>query len=155
MAKEIEKKFLCKKDVNAWMLNNGMTIHQVYLHVDDEKQMRVRIVNDHLAYFCIKYIIGDGVERDEFEYQIPYEDAKYLYDKADYKFKKVRYSDKTAEGFHIDIDCYNDGVVIAEVELPSRDVWFSKPMYFGEEVTGKHEYCNYHYAGIPEYKYKK
>ena len=36
----------------------------------------------------------------------------------------------------------NEGLVIAEIELPSEDVFFPKPEWLGEEVTGDARYYN-------------
>jgi adenylate cyclase len=155
MAKEIELKFLCNDWVNhtVALQKKGVPLLQGYLHVDKDQQIRVRLSGLNKAHICVKHMIGDGVERDEFEYKIPYTDAKKLYDKCKFKFRKTRYTDKTKEGFHIDIDVYENGLITAEVELPERNTYFTKPGYFGKNVTGVHEYCNYHFAGIPESAY--
>lgn len=155
MAKEIELKFLCNDLVDSTFLKGGQpVIFQGYLHVDKTQQIRVRVIGADQAFICIKHMIGDGVERNEFEYEIPYEDGLELLHKCVYKFKKRRYTDTTAEGYHIDVDLYEDGLMTAEVELPTRDTTFTKPKYFGEDITGVHKYCNYAYAGIPEYLYQ-
>lgn len=160
MAKEIEFKFLCNDFVLDLMANRTPTyLSQGYLHVDKNQQIRVRLVSDKskgikdTAWICVKHMLGDGVERDEFEYQIPYEDGKKMYDKCQYKFLKKRYNHQTAEGYTVDIDEYEDGTITAEVEVPTRETLFTKLMYFGEDITGVHKYCNYAYAGIPETAY--
>jgi adenylate cyclase len=159
MAKEIEYRFLCNVFVNYLIVHEaGTKISQGYLHVDKNQQIRVRLVSDtsqgikNTAWICVKHMYG--VERDEFEYQIPYEDGVKLYNKCQFKFVKTRYSDKTSEGFPVDIDEYEDGQILAEVELPTKETLFTKPMYFGDNVTGVHKYCNYAFAGIPESSYQ-
>lgn len=151
MTKEIELKFLCNRFVSHMIVKDGTKLCQGYLHVDKDQQIRVRIVDDNRAFICIKHMIGDGIERNEFEYHIPYDDGLILYDKCKFKFEKTRYINKTQEGYHIDIDKYEDGTVVAEVELPTRDTLFTKPMYFEDDVTGIYKYSNYNFAGIPEY----
>lgn len=155
MAKEIEFRFLCNHFIEMMEPNESdKIISQGYLHVDSDQQIRVRLINSDKAFICIKHMLGDGVERDEFEYEIPREDGEKLFAKCPYKFKKIRTSDKTLEGYPIDIDLYEDGTIIAEVELPSRETLFTKPMYFGDDITRIHKYCNYAFAGIPESAYQ-
>ena len=36
----------------------------------------------------------------------------------------------------------NDGLTVAEIELPSEDAAFNKPAWLGEEVTGDVRYYN-------------
>lgn len=156
MAKEIEFRFLCNDFVHSLLTVNiePYELKQGYLHVDKDQQIRVRLINNVRAFLCVKHMLGDGIERDEFEYEIPYEDGLKMYKKCPFKFEKKRYKDSTVEGFPIDLDVYNDGTIIAEVELPARETLFTKPMYFGDDITGVHKYCNYAFAGIPESAYQ-
>lgn len=155
MAKEIEFKFSCNNHITKRSIMNGTMIHQGYLHVDKDQQIRVRLIEDNKAFICIKHMIGDGNERDEYEYEIPFVDGHALFDKCKYKLFKIRTKDHTLEGFPIDIDWYPDlALVTAEVELPSRDTTFTKPNYFEDDISGIHEYSNYHIAGIPKEAYQ-
>ncbi len=48
-------------------------------------------------------------------------------------------------GYNWEVDVFHgalEGVVVAEIELPSEDAEFSVPPFIGEEVTGKPEYYN-------------
>jgi adenylate cyclase len=44
----------------------------------------------------------------------------------------------------------NEGLVVAEIELPEEGHPFEKPEWLGEEVTGKVEYYN---ASLMKYPY--
>ena len=73
--KEIERKFLVdlsKLDVSK-LINWTSNIKQCYLCENIEKTIRVRIV-DNKSFITIK---GEtkNITRNEFEYEIPYEDA--------------------------------------------------------------------------------
>lgn len=154
MAKEIELRFLVDKTYIPATEPIGLLM-QGYLHVDHSQQIRVRLIGTDKALICIKHMIGNGVERDEFEYEIPYTDGIKLYNKCKHTLHKIRYWDSTSEGYHVDIDWYpHIDLIVAEVELPAIDTKFTKPWYFGEEITGRHEYTNYHIAGIKENEYQ-
>ena len=75
MGKEIERKFLVDK---SRLPNNleGTKYTQGYISITDSGIVRVRIKGD-IAVITIKSA-GLGIIRDEFEYQIPMDDAKSL-----------------------------------------------------------------------------
>ena len=75
MVKEIERKFLM--NLNHWPKNEkGLLYEQGYLAITKKGIARVRIKEDK-STLTIKSK-GTGLSRDEFEYQIPTEDAKKL-----------------------------------------------------------------------------
>ena len=141
MGKEIERKFLLKK--NFWPKNRVMKYRQGYLNSTKERTVRVRIVEDK-GYLTIKGI-AIGASRLEFEYEIPLQDAEILLDLCEKPLiEKNRY--KVVEGdFTWEVDEFfgeNQGLVIAEVELEHEDQAFPKPDWLGEEVTGDPRYYN-------------
>ena len=72
MAKEIERKFLM--DLNGWSTNViGVPYRQGYLAVTVKGIVRVRIKGD-VATLTVKSS-GIGITRDEFEYEIPMDEA--------------------------------------------------------------------------------
>jgi adenylate cyclase len=76
---EIERKFLVDKDKWKQLLKPaGLLVRQGYLLTEPDKTIRVRIVGAK-GYLTIK---GGtvGIKRNEFEYEIPAEDAKELFD---------------------------------------------------------------------------
>ena len=89
---------------------------------------------------------SEGAAREEFEYEIPREDAQRMLDKIWLKplIEKTRY-----EVFHAghkwEIDEFhgvNEGLVIAEVELEDPAEEIRKPDWIGKEVTGDARYFN-------------
>jgi adenylate cyclase len=69
--KEIERKYLVKGD--AWRQGECTIIRQGYLNTGKERTVRVRTKGEQ-GYLTIKGITK-GVTRDEYEYEIPVEDA--------------------------------------------------------------------------------
>ena len=141
MAREIERKFLLKK--NYWPKKSVMKYRQGYLNSAKERTVRVRTVRDK-GYLTIKGI-SVGASRLEFEYEIPLQDAEILLDLCEKPLiEKNRY--KVVEGgFTWEIDEFfgeNQGLVIAEVELEHEDQEFAKPDWIGEEVTEDPRYYN-------------
>ena len=140
MAKEIEKRFICKfvpKGLKPLDIKQGYVFHEL------DKQIRVRIINDAFGSICIKFT--ETIERDEFEYNIPLKDAQEIFDKCELKLTKIRYKTKIGK-YTVDIDKYPTGLITAEVELDSKDDDFDLPDYLGEEVTGDYRYSNIHIA---------
>lgn len=119
-----------------------MHYRQGYLCLDAERSVRVR-VGGGKAVITIKSK-SEGDARDEFEYSIPVEDGtqilkrmcvKPIIEKTRYK---IHHDDLTWE---IDeFSSENEGLVIAEVETPERDI--PRPSWVGEEVTSDSRYAN-------------
>jgi adenylate cyclase len=141
MGKEIERKFLIKG--SAWRRAGAMRLRQGYLSTAKGRTVRVRTAGDK-ACLTIKGM-AVGATRLEFEYEIPYEDAKELLNLCEMPLiEKDRH--RVEEGGVVwEIDEFhgeNRGLIIAEVELESEDQPFSKPDWVGEEVTGDRRYFN-------------
>lgn len=147
MAKEIEHKYLCKY-VPSYAGKPSL-IQQGYIHVDKEKQVRIRI-QDGKAILCVK--LNNAKYRDEYEAELPVEEGIDLYNKCQYKLEKRRWSFNIG-CYHCDIDRFNDGITIVEIETSDPELKIStEGLSFVDEecVDGKYEYTNYHYAGIPK-----
>lgn len=151
MATEIERKFLVA--TLEWRHLAVRTIHvrQAYLSSGDSCSVRVRIVDDRQAFLTIK-TPRSGFTRNEFQYDIPHDQACRL--------MKLRQSDVIEKIRHCidfagrlwEVDQFlgrNDGLVIAEVELPSEDTEFLRPNWVGREVTGERRYHNSELARYP------
>ena len=142
MGKEIERKFLVDK---SRLPNNleGTKYTQGYISITDSGIVRVRIKGD-IAVITIKSA-GLGISRDEFEYQIPMDDAKSLLELFnDGVIYKTRY-DIVYEGKKWEIDQFhkeNEGLWIAEIELQVENESFEIPKWVLEEVTGNEKYYN-------------
>ena len=75
MAKEIERKFLIKREL--WQPQSpGVEIRQGYLSLDPERTVRVR-TKGAKGYLTIKGK-NQGISRTELEYEIPYEEASQM-----------------------------------------------------------------------------
>ncbi len=143
MAKEIERKFLVKGD--AWRkLAQGVHYRQGYLNSTKERTVRIRTVGDR-AVITVKSPTK-GITRTEFEYEIPYEDCTAMLDTLAEKpiIEKTRYK-IPMDGFVWEIDEFfgvNEGLIVAEIELPDEETPFTKPEWIGEEVSGDPRYFN-------------
>ena len=142
MGKEIERKFLVKKD--DWRGPESMLYRQGYLNTNKERTVRVRIAGD-TAFLTVKGI-AHGATRQEFEYVIPVQDACEMLDQLCEQplIEKRRYC-VTHEGVRWEVDEFfgdNEGLVVAEVELESEEQPFPKPPWLGEEVTNDSRYYN-------------
>lgn len=143
MGVEIERKFLLSGD--GWKgLAKGDTIRQGYLSADQERVVRIRILNQE-AFVTIKSST-DGLFRNEWEYPIPFADAADMLDKLCFRplIEKMRYR-IPYEGMVWEVDEFfgeNAGLVVAEVELESVDQVFARPEWVGEEVTADPRYYN-------------
>ena len=144
MAQEIERKFLVKGDFKSKVFKSTR-ITQGYLSSVPERTVRVRVKGDK-GFITIKGIGNEtGASRYEWEKEIPVEDVQELLkicepgviDKTRYLVKNGEYTFEVDE-FYGD----NDGLTVAEIELPSEDAAFNKPAWLGEEVTGDVRYYN-------------
>jgi adenylate cyclase len=87
-----------------------------------------------------------GSHRQEFEYEIPLQDANVILDDLCHKplIEKIRhfvYRDQ----YVWEIDEFmgdNDGLIVAEIELSQIGESFPKPSWIGEEVTHDLRYYN-------------
>jgi adenylate cyclase len=150
MAKETERKFLVKDD-SYKKPGKGEYLQQGFLSTDKERVVRVRIKGDK-AWLTIKGS-SQGATRTEYEYEIPKEDAEYLMEHLCIKptIEKHRYLVEHA-GFTWEVDEFhgeNEGLVLAEIELPGEDTPFDLPAWVGEEVTGDARYFNSNLAVRP------
>ncbi len=142
MGMEIERKFLVQSD--AWRGVEGTRYSQGYLSSAAERTVRVRTVKDK-GYLTIKGVVS-GASRQEFEYEIPLREANEMLNTLCERplIEKYRYRIEYG-GFIWEIDEFkgdNEGLLIAEIELPSEDQAFEKPNWVGEEVTEDPRYYN-------------
>lgn len=143
MAKEIERKFLVKS--LEWKEQaEGILYRQGYLNSLKERTVRIRTINEK-AFITIKGITV-GVSRLEFEYEIPFADAKQMLDELVEKpiIEKYRYKLKQGD-LMWEIDEFlgeNEGLIVAEVELKDAQQTFVKPAWLGEEVSSDPRYFN-------------
>ena len=154
MAKEIERKFLVK---DSWQPQSaGIKIAQGYLSTVPERTVRVRIKGEK-GYLTIKGK-NVGVSRAEYEYEIPRQDAEEMLQLAEQPILvKTRYLEQQGE-FTWEVDVFsgeNQGLVVAEIELPAEDAEFSRPAWLGQEVSGDVRYYNANLIKSPFSLWKK
>ncbi len=144
MAKEIERKFLVKDD--GWRAEavSASTFIQAYVATQEDRSLRVRLIDDKRATLTIK-IGRQLISRDEFEYNIPVEDARELIGSAlGIVLEKTRH-EVEHEGFTWEVDVYAgayQGLVVAEVEMEHEDQQPPLPSWVGREVTGDRRFSN-------------
>jgi CYTH domain-containing protein len=154
---EIERKFLTKSDAFKKEATKSYTIKQGFLNSHKNRTVRVRLKKDK-GYLTIKGKSSeDGLVRFEWEKEISKPEAESLLKLCeDGIIDKIRY--EVNSGNHIfEIDEFfsdNEGLVIAEVELESKDEMFKKPDWLGEEITGVIKYYNSQLSKVPYKNWK-
>lgn len=150
MGVEIERKFLVAE---ASIVDGvaGEAIEQGYLSLDPDRTVRVR-VSERRGFLTIKGRTR-GVERDEFEYEIPRDDARQLLPLCLGSIvEKRRHRLPAGNGLTWEIDVFegdNAGLVIAEIELPRAEAEFERPPWLGAEVSSDPRYLNASLAQRP------
>ncbi|XDD52199.1 CYTH domain-containing protein [Leptospira sp. WS92.C1] len=140
---EIERKFLVLSDQYK-RLGSSELISQGYLNSDKNRTVRVRIQGSK-ATLTIKSATVE-ISREEYEYEIPLNDAKELLNRVCEKpiIEKTRYKIEY-QNFVWEVDEFfgdNLGLVVAEIELEYPEQKFNKPDWIGEEVSHDQRYFN-------------
>ncbi len=150
MPTEIERKFLVKGD--EWRaMATGTIYRQGYLSTKKGCSVRVRLVGE-LGYLTIKGLT-EGYSRPEYEYPIPAEDAQEMLDKLCDRplIEKTRYKIEWG-GLIWEVDEFageNQGLIVAEVELPDANHPVELPDWIGKEVSDDSRYYNVNLAQHP------
>lgn len=156
MASEIERRFLVPHTSLSNLrpvLVNGVRIRQTYLSRVPAIRVRILESNPPRSFLTVKF--GDGLVRQEFEYEIPLEDAEAMercddavgiIHKTRYTFDLNTFPFNTTDRIHPwEIDVFEghlEGLVIAEIELVSASFKIEIPAPFGKEITGDPAYSN-------------
>ncbi len=154
MKKEIERKFLVQGE--EWRKNaQGVLYRQGYLLTDKNKVIRLRVAGDK-GYLTIKKK-NEGIQREEFEYSIPKEDAESLLPLCEpVIIEKIRYTLNADHGLVWEIDEFlgeNQGLILAEIELKEETQEFSLPCFIGKEVSFDPRYFNSSLSKMPYQKW--
>ena len=155
MGMEIERKFLVKSDrFRSEAINpDGTYYRQGYIPTLNGMTVRIRIAGQQ-GYITMKDH-AVGFTRHEFEYAIPLADAEQMLELMCTKpqIEKHRYVVPAADGrLKWEVDVFhgdNEGLVVAEIEVPSEDTPITLPDWVGNEVTGDKRYYNSHLIGNP------
>jgi len=144
MGVEIERKFLV--DHNMWdalTKPTGNFYRQGYVLSDENRTVRVRVTDD-AAYITFKGGTT-GISRSEYEYTVPIQDGMELLDGfTTSSIEKVRYKINYA-GNIWEVDVFageNQGLIVAEIELPYEEQEFEKPNWVTKEVSDDSRYTN-------------
>ncbi len=150
MPSEIERKFLLKDKKILDSFIEKYNIKQSYLAETKNQTTRVRLRKDGSekedAFLTIKSkLLENGIERKEFEYEIPYSDAFEIFKMGESYIEKERYiiPYKENEDLKWEIDVFmdkNKGLIIVEIEVPTIDFDLKLPEWVGEEVTYNEKY---------------
>ena len=150
MHTEIERKFLVRGD--GWRGRaEPVPYRQGYLARTSYRVVRVRIAGDR-GFLTVKIKSG-AISREEFEYPVPFEDARAMLDALSPGeiIEKYRYTFEE-KGSVWEVDEFlgaNRGLVVAEIELKSEEQDFEKPDWLGEEVSRLSRYLNVELARNP------
>ncbi len=141
---EIERKFLVKHD--AWPRSEDtIVMRQGYLAQQGELVCRVRQKNEQY-FLSIKARI-DNLSSYDYEYPIPKPDGETMLDKLCDKAAVCKTRHRVMQGELVwEIDEFHDannGLIVAEIELPSADHPFERPDWLAEEVSDDKRYTNY------------
>jgi len=145
MATEIERKFLVLKDPIPYA-TKALRLAQGYVAKEIDVSVRIRITDEERAQIGIKRRLS-STERAEFEFDVPVPEAREMIDQVckGRVIEKTRYLIPAGSGLVWEVDVFhgnNDGLVVAEIELPHSDAPFDKPDWLGEEVTEDIRYLN-------------
>lgn len=145
MAKEIERKFKVVGDGWRSEVSQSYLIEQAYVVAERERSVRVRIrtllTDDGSSTpecFLTMKFGATAISTDEYEYPIPFEDARSLVAHAgDLTISKVRhlveFDNRTWE-----VDEFrgrHEGLVVAEIESADAESINNFPAWVGMEVT--------------------
>lgn len=142
MATEIERKFLVdKRKLHELTFSSESQIAQGYLSFSPTVRVRLK---DGRGFLTVKSSTV-GISRQEFEYEIPAEDAEQLL-KLCGRHVLRKYRRKLEHGGHVwEVDFFagrHAGLVLAEVELNSPDEPVDLPDWISREVSGDARYFN-------------
>jgi adenylate cyclase len=144
MATEIERKFLVCS--NTWRdhVHHSERYVQGYLANTSLSSIRVRM-SDKEGWLNIKRAMP-GVERSEYDYSIPVDDARQLLSNLceGNVIEKTRHSVRCAgQLWEVDVfEGLNAGLIIAEIELKTAEQSFDRPPWLGLEVSHDLRYYN-------------
>jgi adenylate cyclase len=154
---EIERKFLLANDGWRAGIERSEPIAQGYLvgaqalrDGTARASVRARLAGTQ-AWLNIK-AARLGIERAEFEYPIPVDDARdLLATLCDGVLEKTRHHVRV-DGVLFEVDEFagdNRGLIVAEVELPAVDAPFPRPPWLGREVSTLTRYYNVNLIAHP------
>jgi adenylate cyclase len=143
MPREIERKFLLQNDAWRGEVSRSQPMSQGYLARGGRASVRVRIAGS-AAWLNIK-IGGLVASRQEYEYEVPVEEARELLAAAEGPLIEKTRHFVERDGVTFEIDEFhgdNAGLIVAEVELDREDAQVPRPPWLAGEVTQLERYYN-------------
>lgn len=142
---EIERKFLVLTTIYKTLATKKERIVQGFLSTNPERTVRIRIKGEK-GFITIKgKSNAAGMSRFEWEKEISVLEAQELLLLAEPgAIDKIRYEVPLGV-LTIEVDEFfgeNEGLTVAEIELPSEDTSVNLPDWLGDEVTGQVKYYN-------------
>jgi adenylate cyclase len=145
---EIERKFLVRDREWEQHVRSRSIIRQAYLDSAPKVSIRIRIKDNTSATLTLKSR-PSSLRRLELEYPIPTLEAEALMQlRRGAVVEKVRHIVPYGDGsdnLRWEIDTFfgeNEGLVVAEIELPDEHHQIELPPWIGAEVTGQSQYYN-------------
>ena len=155
LTEEIERKFLVTSDQFKNEAFESYAIKQGFLNSHEDRTVRIRLKKGK-GYITVKGKSSeDGLSRFEWEKEISEAEAESLLELCERPIiDKVRYEVKMGQHTFEVEEFYgeNEGLIIAEIELQTKEDHFMSPTWLGEEVTGDIKYYNSQLSKQP-YKY--
>ena len=152
MSFEIERKFLLAS--NDWRQAATSTlIRQGYLSRDPDRTVRIRVAGDE-AVVTIKGRTS-GISRAEFEFPVPVKAASAMLEMCIPPLIEKTRHEVIHNGWKWEIDEFhgaNEGLIVAEIELPDEHATPSIPSWIGQEVSHLPRYYN---SNLTEHPYSE
>lgn len=134
------------------LARDSVRIRQGYLCSDEDRTVRVRLWGDEGRLTVKGRSTAGGLSRPEWEVPIGREDAEQLLQLClPGIIDKTRYL-VPWNGLTFEVDEFygeNEGLLMAEVELPQADTRVALPPFIDKEVTGDERYYNSYLALHP------
>lgn len=143
---EIERKYLVRQGDTSYRTDAYACHHIIQGYIPaDGATVRIRVL-DHEAFLTIKSHSADGgLSRYEFEHAISTDEARQLLRLCRGGFiEKDRYLVRSGEHV-VEVDEFhgrNEGLVVAEIELQTKDESLVLPHFIEKEVTSDRRFSN-------------
>lgn len=142
---EIERKFLVTSKAFQEEATEKTYLVQGFLSTHPNRTVRIRLKGEEGVLTVKGPSSLDGTTRFEWETALSSKEAKALLNLCEPGIiEKTRYEVPKGD-FTFEIDVFhgeNEGLILAEIELPEKEASFEKPDWLGKEVTGDVRYYN-------------
>jgi CYTH domain-containing protein len=148
---ERERKYiLLQQNFNHADFDTSYKITQGYLVIEENKHVRVRLYHENRVAEITYKVVLDSTDRQEFTIAIDFNLAEKLLSTTETKLTKTRFSkeiiDSENNKINVDVDFYEDGLAIVELEHTTDKLTIDLPEYCGCDVTGHEQYTNVNLA---------